>query len=371
MSRVTSTARRRVTVKRALVTAVGILSASAILAGCASSSSTTGSSASGSASTTLSGTAVWADYGGPTHAARQKVFLDPFSKSTGVTVTSTTIADAVLTKMLDGGAGDYDVVQASVSDVYNHKANLVKLPASAKVNDLLPADVQRYALGTFNVGEAQGFLTSTFSNGGPTNWADFWDFKKFPGKRGIPGTAGSFDYMFEAALMADGVAPADLYPLDIPRAIKKLDELKGHIVFYTEYPQMQQLLASGSASIVFGPSGQFAALSAAGSPTSINWNQALEAQNIFVIPKGAPNKANAIALASYFADPKREAAFADITNYGPGNEAALQYVSKKAIGNLPNAPVNDGKVIAVNVKSRAASFDKLLAAYGSWLATAQ
>ncbi len=42
----------------------------------------------------------------------------------------------------------------------------------------------------------------------PSGWADFWDVKKFPGKRGMrKGTR----YNLEFALMADGVAPADVY----------------------------------------------------------------------------------------------------------------------------------------------------------------
>ena len=40
--------------------------------------------------------------------------------------------------------------------------------------------------------EAQGWLTKTFPSGGPTSWADFWDFTKFPGKRAIPGSEGRF-----------------------------------------------------------------------------------------------------------------------------------------------------------------------------------
>ena len=50
----------------------------------------------------------------------------------------------------------------------------------------------------------------------PAGWADYFDTTKFPGKR------GAWDYseggMFEFALMADGVAPKDLYPLDLARA---------------------------------------------------------------------------------------------------------------------------------------------------------
>jgi putative spermidine/putrescine transport system substrate-binding protein len=371
MRHVTDTGSPRRIPRRAVLATAGTLSAALLLAACGGSSSDSEPAAGASGAAKLSGTVVFADFGGPTHERRTKIFLDPFAESTGVKVTSATIADAVQARMFDGGSGDYDVIQATVSDIYNHKANFVELPASNKGNDSLPADAQRYALGTFGVGEAQGWLTKTFPSGGPTSWTDFWDFTKFPGKRAIPGSAASFDYMFEAALLADGVAPADLYPLDLDRAVTKLDQLKGHVVFYTQYPQMQQLLASGSASIAFGPTGQYAALTAAGSPTTVNWNQGLLAWNTFVIPKGAPNQANALALADYFLDPKKQAEFAGLTNYSPGNSDALPYVPAATLANLPTAPANKDKVIIADVKARAAGYDQSLAKYGAWLATAQ
>ncbi|MFI5953286.1 extracellular solute-binding protein [Cryptosporangium sp. NPDC051539] len=353
--------------RRQLLVAATAAASALALAACGSSSSSTASSSDSG----LSGTVVWADYGGPTHKSRDKVFLTPFQKETGVKVTSTTIADAVLARMLSGGTGDYDVVQAGVYDIYNHKDDLVALPSGTGTNDVLPADIRQYALGTFGVGQAQGYLPATFPDGGPQSWADFWDFTKFPGKRAIPGVPASFDYMFEAALLADGVAPDKLYPMDLTRAVKKLDQLKGHVVFYTEYPQVQQLLASKSASIAFSPTGQYAGLRAAGTDVSVTWNQALLAWNVFVIPKGAKNQKNAIALAKDFTDPKKQAAFAELTNYAPGNQDALQYVPEKTMANLPTAEANQGKVIDVDDVARAKQYDDCLKAYGDWLAAAK
>jgi putative spermidine/putrescine transport system substrate-binding protein len=358
--------RRRGISHRNVAFAAGALPVVMLLAACGSSSSTASSP---SASAKPSGSVVFADFGGPTHDRRSIVFLEPFTKDTGITVTSATIADAMMGKMLDGGAGDYDVIQASVGDIYNHKADLVELPATDRVDNVLPADVQRYAMGTFGVADAQGWLSKTFTNGGPTSWPDFWNFTKFPGKRAIPADALSFDYMFEAALMADGVKPTDLYPLDLNRAVKKLNQLKGHVVFYAEYPEIQQLLASGKAAIAFGPTGFYAALNRAGAPTSVNWNQALLEQNVFVIPKGAPHRANAIALADYFGDPKKQATFAQLSNYSPGDKAALALIPAKTLANLPTSPGNAGRVIVANVKARASAHDAMAAKYGAWLAT--
>ena len=62
----------------------------------------------------------------------------------------------------------------------------------------------------------------------PKSWADFWDVKKYPGKRGLLYRA---EQTMEVALMADGVEPKDAMkvlaaPGGVERAFKKLAELK-------------------------------------------------------------------------------------------------------------------------------------------------
>src|SRR5262249_1097942 len=81
-------------------------------------------------------------------------------------------------------------------------------------------------------------------NGGPKNWADFWDVRKFPGNRGLCISDPPRTLIF--ALLADGVPREKLYPLDLDRAFRKLDEIKPHIkVWWREGNQSQQLLRDG------------------------------------------------------------------------------------------------------------------------------
>ena len=51
----------------------------------------------------------------------------------------------------------------------------------------------------------------------PKNWPEFWDAAKFPGRRGL--LARPQDTL-EAALLADGVKPSELYPMDLDRAYR-------------------------------------------------------------------------------------------------------------------------------------------------------
>ncbi|GAA0997174.1 ABC transporter substrate-binding protein [Acrocarpospora macrocephala] len=357
---------------RRLFSAVALsLTAALALSACGGGTESTTSAPSGTAAPSggqkLSGRIVWADFGGPTNKARQTTYFDGFTGDTGVEVVSTVEEDALADTMLNGGAGDYDAMHVGLDYAYRYKDNILSRPAGATLDQQLPEDIRDKAWGTFLVGHAQGYLTSTFPNGGPQTWADFWDVKKFPGKRAWPGTPGSYDSTCEVALLADGVAADQLYPLDLDRCTKKLNELRPNMVFYNAYPEIQQLIASGTAAVALGPSGQYAALRNGGQDVTVSWNQAVVAPNVMVTPAKAPNPDNIFALAEWMSDPKRQAEFAKLTGYGPGNPDAFQHMTEETLANIVSSPSHD-KIVWQNSRARAEQRDALLAWYTGWLA---
>ncbi|MDQ1129296.1 extracellular solute-binding protein [Microbacterium sp. SORGH_AS_0888] len=351
--------------RRGLIAAVAIGAVAALATGCGSSASPESSSSGGGDA--LSGQVVWADYGGPTNESRQVAYFDGFGEKTGVDVVSTSIEDSVYYGMLEGGSGDYDIFQVGAAEVLNYSGNVEELTDAAQ-GDLLPDTLRPYMAAGFYIGIGQGWLTATFPNGGPQNWADFFDTQKFPGKRAWPGAPGSYDSSYEIALLADGVAPEDLYPLDIARATKKLDSIRGDLVFYQSYPEVQQLLTSGSASIAVSVTGQFTALRNAGQDVTVQYNQLFITPNGFVIPKTSNNPKAAMALAEYINDPKNQAVFAKRTGYGPVNSAVFDELSADDQKNLVNAPAHADQVLHWDEQWRADNKDKLLDAYTAWLA---
>ncbi|MBV0889706.1 extracellular solute-binding protein [Komagataeibacter oboediens] len=78
-------------------------------------------------------------------------------------------------------------------------------------------------------------------------WADFWDIVRFPGKRGLrrdPRTT------LEIALMADGVAPGDVYnqlatPQGVDRAFRKLSQLRPYITWWSTPTDATSILERG------------------------------------------------------------------------------------------------------------------------------
>ena len=349
--------------RRAAVAGIASLASVVLLAGCAGSPSAESSDG----SEPISGEIVWADFGGPTNEARQEIYFDPFTADTGVEVTSVVVNDAVQNEMMAGEEGDYDATHVGLDIVYASKDNVIQIPEEYQ-DQALPEDIRAYAFGTFYVGHAQGYLTSTFPDGGPQTWADFWDVDAFPGKRAWPGSPGSYDSSCEIALLADGVAPDDLYPLDLDRCTEKLDELRPDMVFYSSYPEIQQLLVSGSAAVAMGPSGQYAALRNAGEDVTVSWDQAIVAPNVIAIPAKAPNPDAILALVEVFHDPELQAEFAERTNYGPGNPDAYDFIPEDVQDNLVTAPSHT-TIVYQDSEVRSTMTEELLNWYTAWLAS--
>ena len=139
----------------------------------------------------------------------------------------------------------------------------------------------------------------------PDSWADFWDVEAFPGKRCMPAWPR---FNMEAALMADGVAKEDLYPLDMDRALAKLEEIKPHVTkWWTTSAQSPQLLLDGEADMCMAYTGSTSILALEGAPIEVEWNEGFVYYDFFSIPKGAPNYENALKLLSWRLDAERAA----------------------------------------------------------------
>ena len=92
----------------------------------------------------------------------------------------------------------------------------------------------------------------------------------------------------EFALIADGVPADKLYPIDMDRAFKKLDEIKPHVtVWWTTGQQPAQLLLDKEVVLATGWNGRFYDLMKKGAPIAVDWNEGSLKQGTFVIPKGA------------------------------------------------------------------------------------
>jgi putative spermidine/putrescine transport system substrate-binding protein len=302
---------------------------------------------------------VYANYGGTTEDARDKAFFNSFTQKTGVKIISAPANFPLAEQQMEGKAKPtYDGYHTSGYSIYaylKYPNHVLPVAAKARKNDLLQKAIQPYGWQTFFIGYVQAYLPGTFKGAQPTSWADFFDVNKFPGKRAWPG-AGYYDGTAEVCLLADGVPPDKLYPLDFKRANAKLESIRDHLLFYNQFPQVQQFLTSKSVALAMGPNGLFAGLQNRGVQVQIVLNNAVVTANPSTTPHGAPHADVAPALADWTADPQRQALFSKLTHYGPGTKAALKYLDRETLRQIPNSGAHP--FVQTNDKVLAAHYDE-------------
>jgi len=305
--------------------------------GCGSSGSSS-QSTSASSSKEESKELVVVDWGGNYTNVRKKATYEPFEKKYGVKITIVSPTDyGKLKAMVNSGNVEWDVVNVD-SDfaIRGGKEGLLeKLDFNTiKTDGFDKQFVNDYGIASETFDVALSYNTNTFTGDNhPKTWVDFWDTKKFPGQRSMQKYP---EGTLEAALLADGVKPENLYPLDVDRAFKSLDKIKGDVkVWWSTGAEAPQLLANGEISSAAAWSGRVVAAKKQGSPEEVEYNQALVYGDSWVVPKGAKHKDLAMKFINFASEAEQQAEFSRNVDYAPTNSKALPLLTeeiKKRIG---------------------------------------
>ena len=286
-------------------------------------------------------TLTFASYGGVYQKAQRQAWLEPYAKLTGVQWTeSEDSANATIKAQVESGQVTWDVVDVGNDFGLERNADVLEPLDFSLIHkdEILPGFVGPYRVADITYGIVLAYRSDLTGGQVPQGWADFFDLKKFPGKRGM------YDYsaggIFEVALMADGVAPKDLYPLDIPRAIRKLDTIKDQLVFWPGGAKSQELIGSGEVTMSLMWNGRaWSAKHLDNKPVEIQWNQQILTADYFVVPKGTPNKDEAMKFIAWATCAQNSAAPSQFIPYGPTNVNAKPAPDK--VPDLAVSNVND------------------------------
>lgn len=274
--------------------------------------------------------------GGVFEQAMKKHFYDPFTEATGIEVIPVAAGLgqqwAKVKAMAAMPAAEWDIVTAVPSDTFAQADNLAALDCAAMPNvageAIANACMGNAMLRTWG-GNVLAWNTKSFSAGKePKSWKDFWDVENFPGPRSLP-DAGYWSTLLMVALVADGVPADKLFPLDVDRALKKLEAIKPHItVWWKTADQSQNIIRSGEVVMALMGSGRVMSLVKAGEPVAFTWNGAPKDVGLWAVLKNAPNKPAAMEFVNfYLGNPEAHAAFTrDFTSETP-NRRAIELVS--------------------------------------------
>ncbi|MBJ2152723.1 ABC transporter substrate-binding protein [Paracoccus sp. IB05] len=179
----------------------------------------------------------------------------------------------------------------------------------------------------------------------PRNFAEYFDLEKFPGRRTFRDRPSE---TLEAALLADGVAPADLYPLDVDRAFAALDRIKPSVASWVAAtPQTITLLQTGEVDFSYSYSSRVRTTGEAGAGMAFSFDQTLNGLEYLAVVKGAPNRENAMKFVAHMLSPEVQAATMELLANAPVSKGAVPLLSEESRKWLPdmenanNALMND------------------------------
>jgi len=301
-------------------------------------------------------------WGGAYGEAQTEAFVKPFVAATGkatIMVDSDNPAPAIKA-MVEAGNVTVDVASVEYADGIRlcdegvlEPIDVASLPAAPDgtpaAEDFLAGAVTECAVSTDIWANVYGYDTTKFTGEAPKTAADFFDLEKFPGKRGLRKGAKA---VLEFALIGDGVPVADVYsvlatPEGVDRAFAKLDSIKSEVVWWEAGSQAPQLLADGEVVMTTAYNGRlFAAAMNEGKPFQIVWDGQVYENEMFVVPKGAPNMADAMEFIAFATSTEGLRASAQQISYGPARKSSMAediiYKDGKTVmaPHLPTAPEN-------------------------------
>ena len=298
--------------RRKLFAAAAALSAGAvILSGCAVSSAPTEAAASSAGSVTFAG------YGGSTQDWQAQAWQQPFTAATQTGFVNDALDEAKLKAMVDANNVSWDVLDLSSGPTYQYCGQyLEKLDFSVIDKSLYPAEtVNDCGVPAYYYTQMFLYNTEQFGANPPTKAADFFDTATYPGKRIVPPELSVG--ILEFALLADGVQKPDLYPLDVDRALAKLDTIKDDLVFADTYGQMQQALVGKQVAMALSLTSRTVLSIRDGAPYDVVWDDVIVNWDTLAVPKGAPNATNAMKFIASVQKPQPQADFAALASVTP------------------------------------------------------
>ena len=249
-------------------------------------------------------------FGGGFQDNARKHLFQGYAKEKGVKVTDDVYNGemAKLYSMVKSGDITFDVIMVEAPEMVRacEDGVLEKLDWSLINKDkFIPGGSSTCGAGAVGWGVSL-FYDQARTPQGPANYADLWNVQKFPGKRSLRSGA---KMTMEIALMADGVAMADVYkvlatPEGQKRAFAKLDELKPHIVWWKSGAQPLQLVGSGEVAYAVGYVGRTIKAAEGGAKYPIQWNTLLFSFDYWSVVRNSPNKAEAMKLVNFMTDEK-------------------------------------------------------------------
>jgi putative spermidine/putrescine transport system substrate-binding protein len=274
----------------------------------------------------------------------------------------------------------WDVVDFELSDLIRgcregllEKIDHAVLPAgddgTPAAQDFIPGALTECGIGQTVWATVVAYNNNSFAER-PTKLADFFDVKKYPGKRGVRRDPR---IILEWALLADGVAPDKIYltlgtDAGQERAFNVLDKIRTSLVFWTTGSEPVALLESGEVVMTSVWNGRmFRPIVEQGKDYTVMWDGQIWDIDSWGIPKGTYNLTKALDFIEFATSSQRLAAQTKYISYGPARKSSMALVDDKTKSMLPTAASNMGNALQTDAVWWATHHAEFSAKFEEWL----
>ncbi|MEI9930523.1 MAG: extracellular solute-binding protein [Rhizomicrobium sp.] len=171
------------------------------------------------------------------------------------------------------------------------------------------------------------YAPARFGSAKAISLSDFFDTTRFPGPRAMKSTSAKFN--LELALLADGVAPKDVYSVlstdqGVDRALKKLDSIRSSIVWWTHSSEPVAMLSDGRAAFATVLNGDVYEAALHHRALGVIWDRQLYELDVFGIPRGDPKREMATDFVRFATSTSSVSSVARWVPYGPARLSAAR-----------------------------------------------
>ncbi|NRP21106.1 Spermidine/putrescine-binding periplasmic protein [Ensifer adhaerens] len=320
---------------------------------------------------------VIASTGGAYDRALKAAWFDPFTKATGIEVVTVVATNAEMRAKVAAMVKTGNVTWDLYLDGEIQAASTAHKAVTEDLTDFCKQFAGRKDLGPNACAAGGALLQSTATllayrtgDGGPTpeTWADMWDSKTFSGERAFPNFDDPWRVM-AAALLADGVSREELFPLDVERALKKLDEIRPAVsVWWKTGDQSVQGFRNGDYSIGQIWLTRAKAMQNEGLPIGWSYKASFLVGDRIALVKGAQNRDNALKLMAFWLNsPEAQAMACEVLSCTPPSTDAIALMSEEVRKTMPHANEVRDFMVVPDAEWINANAAQLLQRWNEWL----
>jgi putative spermidine/putrescine transport system substrate-binding protein len=277
-------------------------------------------------------TLTFVSYGG-IYQDGQVAALKEFVEKSGVTLLNDGPTEiAKLQAQVESGNVTWDVVDTADLPPFVYCGKLFQKLDFSKldVSNVPEGQIGECSVPAMNYGVVLMYNAEKYKDNPPKSWADFFDTEKFPGTRGLDGSA--------------------MTVADIDKALDKIRALGPDTIYWKTGAESQQLAESGEVDMLMMWTGRAMTAVKNGAKYAPAWQDWLVVMDQMTIPVGVKDTDAAYALLNAYLGKRSQEILTEQTSYTPINNQAQPKVEESVAAFLTNTPERQAQGYQQNIK---------------------